>query len=303
MYITRNTTHLVLGLTLSAALVGTQAIPAFAADSTTSTPQVTLAVSTLKVSNMGASVVLRGKHLDGIKTAKLSGKSLTMKSRSSTSIKLVFPAAKNYKTTTKSLKLTISKGYKSPKSKTVKIKYVTNTAVGRQMNYAMRHISSKNSSYPYFKDNNCQNFVSQTLKARGWSQSKSWYAKSRTSYSMSFIRVMTFHKLITTKAAYKKRVKILGTDSQATRAKVHVGDLVFAYWNKKKTFRWNHVMIVSKITKSKSGHINIYMAGNTLNLSYRSLDKLKKSTRDYYGSGKNDYIKLYKPTFQFVKVR
>lgn len=172
------------------------------------------------------------------------------------------------------------------------------------MTYSFAYTHKRNPKYISIKDANCQNFVSQALRARGWKMNSTWNTRGGWKLTNSWVNVEYFWREIK-KKKYANRVDFIGFDSKANRAKVKVGDLVFADWNaKKKSWRkYDHIMMVSKITTDTDGHINIFMVGNTRNQKFRDLDKLSSSPKNFWGNGAKDYITIVNPDFSFVSVK
>lgn len=158
-----------------------------------------------------------------------------------------------------------------------KVEEVTGTAVSAvastpaiqaQLDYALTHWNNYNTAD--FGDLNsvggdCQNFVSQSLLARGWTMDDEWYSQdggedwgAPWGYVPAFDEYLRAHpELGATEASLDER------------STIKIGDIVMFDWEGNGAL--DHVQIVSSIT-TVDGVIKIGMAGHNTDTDYRDLD-------------------------------
>ena len=141
-------------------------------------------------------------------------------------------------------------------------------AIQAQLDYALAHWNNYNTEQ--FGDLNpvggdCQNFVSQSLLARGWTMDAEWYSEdggddwgAPWGYVPAFDEYLRAHpELGATEASLDER------------STIKIGDLVMFDWEGDGAL--DHVQIVSSIT-TLEGVITIGMAGHNTDSDYRDLD-------------------------------
>ena len=141
-------------------------------------------------------------------------------------------------------------------------------AIQAQLDYALAHWNNYN--LEQFGDLNpvggdCQNFVSQSLLARGWTMDAEWYSQdagedwgSAWGYVPAFDEYLRAHpELGATQASLDER------------STIKIGDVVMFDWEGNGAL--DHVQIVSSIT-TVDGEIKIGMAGHNIDTDYRDLD-------------------------------
>jgi hypothetical protein len=150
--------------------------------------------------------------------------------------------------------------------------YRSLNAVDKQMAYAFTHwnlFSSKR--FGYITDNDCVNFTSQTLLARGWKQSSQWFDRGAAVRSKLPIASTTWVSSTAMSNWLHKRTDLavhLGYN-QADRDRVVVGDIVQFNWDSKKhPGVWQHTGVVSKVVTMANGHHDIYYVAHTNNSKY-----------------------------------
>lgn len=146
--------------------------------------------------------------------------------------------------------------------------YSAVTPVDSQMQYAFEHWDDYNviawGDYnPLGGD--CANFVSQTLIARGWTQTDTWHNNGGSASSAwSYVPAMD---------NWLKSDESLGVTrlSDEQRDQVKVGDVAVFDWTG--TGRRDHVMIVSDVVPAADGSIDIKLIGHNVDFDYRDLDE------------------------------
>ncbi|WP_166806372.1 amidase domain-containing protein [Cryobacterium serini] len=145
---------------------------------------------------------------------------------------------------------------------------VVSAAVTAQVDYLLAHWSVENynlAEWGVLGENDCVNFASQAMIARGWTMDAVWSsAKNGNAYdSTAAWRSSTaFMKYI----AQTGKATAL-TDQQ--RDQVKVGDIAQFDWDN--TGDRDHTGIVTKVEKV-GDTVSIFFAGHTLDSDYRSVD-------------------------------
>lgn len=144
--------------------------------------------------------------------------------------------------------------------------YRTLTAVDRQLEYAFAHWDSYNTVY--FGDFNawggdCQNFVSQTLVARGWAVTDEWFNDAQEDWAPAFVHVPSFDEWLAEHPEYGAvRMGIESIDQ------VKIGDVVLFDWEGDGSL--DHAQVVSGV-ETVDGKTEVYMVGHNLDSTYRSI--------------------------------
>lgn len=141
--------------------------------------------------------------------------------------------------------------------------YVPDPRVTAQIGYVLAHWQNYNSGvYGVIAGNDCVNFTSQSLIARGWTMDADWnFAAGQ--YSAAWAGSTAFAAYL---AAHPERATAL-TDAQ--RAEVKVGDIVQFDWDR--SGDRDHTGIVTRVESTATG-IEIFYAGHTNDTDYRLVD-------------------------------
>ncbi|MET0955896.1 MAG: amidase domain-containing protein [Cryobacterium sp.] len=138
--------------------------------------------------------------------------------------------------------------------------------VQAQLDYALTYWSDYNTAeYGVVDGNDCVNFTSQSLVARGWAMDEDWYTSGTGSdfdFSSPWVSSTAFMNYL----ADSGRATAL-TDDQ--RDQVKLGDVVQFDWDN--SGDRDHTAIVSRIEGS-GDDIVIYYAGHTDDSDYLSVD-------------------------------
>ncbi|MEY4390742.1 MAG: hypothetical protein RLZZ400_485 [Actinomycetota bacterium] len=135
--------------------------------------------------------------------------------------------------------------------------------VRAQMLYVnARWQTTSNSNYMYIESNDCANFASQTLVARGLKPDSRWN-------QVNFIPTRAWVSA-TALNEYLRTLPGVRQLSNGQRDRVKIGDLVFFDWDR--SGDRDHVGIVSHIQQQVDGTYRIYYAGHTSHTLYRSVD-------------------------------
>jgi hypothetical protein len=151
----------------------------------------------------------------------------------------------------------------------------TYTSVGgrdAEMAYAFTHWNLTSSKrFGYITDNDCANFTSQSLLARGWKQSSQWFDSGAAVKSKLPIASSTWVSSTAMSNWLHKRPDLavhLGYN-QAERDQVVVGDIVQFNWDSKKNPGvWQHTAVVSQVVTMPNGHHDIYYVAHTNNTDH-----------------------------------
>ena len=140
---------------------------------------------------------------------------------------------------------------------------IANPSVRDQLAYADAHWQTRaNPSFMYIDSNDCANFVSQTLAARGLVQDKTWNQVDQVP-TRAWVSASALNDYV---LGLPGTVQL--TDGQ--RDQVKLGDLVFFDWDR--SGDRDHVGVVNYIQKQADGSIRIYYAGHTSHKHFRSVD-------------------------------
>ncbi|WP_382309279.1 amidase domain-containing protein [Herbiconiux sp. UC225_62] len=146
--------------------------------------------------------------------------------------------------------------------------YEIQTPVDSQMNYAFTYWKDYNmEEWGQFPDNDCGNFVNQSMLARGWTQSDDWFSEYTTTgdYSLSWIRGNEMD------AYYASRPDTTRLEL-TQRDQVKVGDVVMFDWDPQNDNGVDHTMMVSQVVPNLDGSVAIKLVGHTVDAQYRDLD-------------------------------
>lgn len=142
-------------------------------------------------------------------------------------------------------------------------KPATDKSVKRQLDYVNRRWNTRdNSDYVYIQGNDCANFASQTLVARGYKTSWLWSHKDMLP-TATWVRATLLN-------SYLRSLPGVESIGDGRRDRVKLGDLVFFDWDRSGDS--DHVGIVNLIQKQADGSIRIFFAGHTSHKHYRSVD-------------------------------
>lgn len=135
--------------------------------------------------------------------------------------------------------------------------------VSNQLDYVDAHWQTRiNDTYTYITDNDCANFASQTLAARGLEQTAIWNQRDKIP-TTAWVSATALN-------AYLRGVNGVKRLDADERQKVKLGDLVFFDWDKSGDS--DHVGVVNNIQKQADGTVRIFYAGHTSHKHYRSVD-------------------------------
>jgi hypothetical protein len=139
----------------------------------------------------------------------------------------------------------------------------TDAGVNAQLRFADANWKTTfNSKYLYISSNDCANFASQTLVARGLPQSATWNQKNKLP-THAFVSATYLKKYLLSQPDVREL-----TDGQ--RAQVKLGDLVFFDWNRSGDS--DHVGVVNFIQKAADGSVQIFFAQHSDSKQFDSVD-------------------------------
>ncbi|MGR0320642.1 amidase domain-containing protein [Agromyces sp. ZXT2-3] len=135
-----------------------------------------------------------------------------------------------------------------------------------QLDYALEYWSDYNvEEWGVLEGNDCVNFTSQALVARGWSQTDEWYhGGDPYSSSASWRSSTAMHEWL---AAHPELATPL---DDADRDRVQLGDVVQFDWDR--SGDRDHTGIVTRIERGDDGEVRIAFAGHTKDSDYRDVD-------------------------------
>ncbi|MGN6744335.1 MAG: amidase domain-containing protein [Amnibacterium sp.] len=152
---------------------------------------------------------------------------------------------------------------------TLTFRYSATNRRDKQMAYAFAHWNDTTSArYGYIPDNDCADFASQTLAARGWRQSSQWYdrgAAARTKRPVASAPWISSTAMSTWLRSRPDLATHLSW-ARAQRVQAVVGDVVQFDWDSKKyPGVWQHTGIVSKVVALPNGDHAISYVAHTNN--------------------------------------
>jgi hypothetical protein len=142
--------------------------------------------------------------------------------------------------------------------------YVPDPKITAQIAYVLAHWQDYNTdAYGSISGNDCVNFTSQSLIARGWAMDADW-SYSSGQYSTAWASSTAFAAYLT---AHPERATPL---TAAQRTDVKVGDIVQFDWDN--SGDKDHTGVVTRVESTATG-VQIYYAGHTNDTDYRSVDE------------------------------
>jgi hypothetical protein len=140
--------------------------------------------------------------------------------------------------------------------------WTVQSRVDRQMRYAFLNWNdSASARYGYLPGNDCANFTSQTLRARGWRTGAAWYDKGQGSWSGTWVSSTAMSHWLARRADLATHLGYRQRDD------VRVGDIVQFNWEGVSTW-WDHTAVVSKVVVLPNGRHDIYYVAHTNNTRY-----------------------------------
>jgi hypothetical protein len=161
---------------------------------------------------------------------------------------------------------------------TLTFRYFSTSRLDKQMAYAFAHWNDTASArYGYIRDNDCANFTSQTLAARGWKPSSQWYDKGPATRTRLPLATATWVSSTAMSNWLHSRPDLathLGY-ARADRVQAVVGDIVQFDWDAKKyPGVWQHTGVVSRVTVLPNGDHAIEYVAHTNNNRYGNVQWL-----------------------------
>jgi hypothetical protein len=141
--------------------------------------------------------------------------------------------------------------------------YVPDPRITAQIDYVLAHWQDYNTAdFGVIRGNDCVNFTSQSLLARGWAMDADW-SYTAGKHSTAWASSTAFAAYL---AAHPERATPLADDQ---RADVKVGDIVQFDWDR--SGDRDHTGIVTRVEATDSG-VEIFYAGHTMDTQYHSVD-------------------------------
>ncbi len=154
------------------------------------------------------------------------------------------------------------------------LEYALLSGVDRQLNYVLRYWKTYNPAYEVVADNDCVDFASQALLARGWGQTSPWTHDADDVYDSGDAWLSSTAMRDWLSGAPERATAL--TDDQ--RASVRLGDLVQFDWDA--SGDRDHTGTVTSIA-TVGGRTKIGFAGHTNDSDYRDVDDA--ITKDHPG--------------------
>lgn len=201
-------------------------------------------------------------NLAGVQVAGVAVANLVV--LSDTQARFVLPNAIDYQPKTAAITLT-AKSDARPRATGLTFEYKVADRVDREMAYAFQNWNAySNRTFGYLSGNDCANFASQTLLARGWKRSAQWFNFGPGDWSGTWVSSTALSTWL------KHRPDLATKLTYAQRDAVTVGDVVQFRWpgHSKSYTSWEHTGIVSKVVVLPNGRHDIYYVAHTLNRQY-----------------------------------
>ena len=214
----------------------------------------------------GETVTFTGEGLDDVSSVVFGGVAATsVTAVAHNQLQVVAPAALDYAVGAVSVTAASEEG--EVIASAANYDYQVVTPVDAQMQYAFAHWQDYNDEvWGTFPDNDCGNFVNQTLIARGWVQTDEWYSEWNTTgdFSDSWARGPAMDAFFASQTDRATRLSL------EQRAQAKVGDVVMFDWDPANENGVDHTMLVSKVDAATGA---ISMVGHTIDAQYRDLDQ------------------------------
>ncbi|MCU1404831.1 MAG: hypothetical protein JWQ43_1134 [Glaciihabitans sp.] len=268
---TRHLTALAAMLVVAGTVAGCSGPPATgdapASSDAPAAPAVTgLSVATGSVSG-GTEVTITGTGLDTVSGVTFGANpASTVTAVSAKELHVTTPVAANFAVGPVDVAIVAGDAAAVPSGST--FEYTDVTPVDAQMTYLLTHWQNRNvDEYGSYGDNDCVNFTSQSLIARGWEQTADWNHTANSdgthSYSSAWISSTSMKKYFTA----HPELAVALTDDQ--RDQVVIGDIVQFDWDN--SGDRDHTGVVSRIEGTGADRV-ISFAGHSLDSDYRSVD-------------------------------
>jgi hypothetical protein len=218
----------------------------------------------------GTAVTITGTGLSGVRSVRV-GSTVVGASAHADSVTFTAPSAPDFLQASERVVLRSGSGATLG---TTTFRYRTTDGVDRELAYVLKYWKHYNPAWEALGDNDCVDFTSQALLQRGWKQQGDWVHADAVLDSGAAWRSSTAFR------DFMEEHPELGTPlTDQQRSKVKLGDVVQFDWDR--SGDRDHTGVVTRITKSKDGHIQIYFAGHTNDSDYRSVDTA--ITKDHPG--------------------
>ncbi|MET0449612.1 MAG: amidase domain-containing protein [Aeromicrobium sp.] len=210
-------------------------------------------------------VVMTGTNLTNLAGVYVAGTAVTnLTVLSPTQARFVLPNATDYQAKVAKVTLTAWSDRKA-RATPLTFEYRVTNRLDRQMAYAFQHWNvTSNKTFGYLSGNDCANFASQTLLARGWKREAAWFNYGSGRWSGTWVSSTALSTWL------KKRPDLVTPLRYAQRDQVAVGDIVQFRWpgHAKSYTSWDHTGVVSKVVVLPNGRHDVYYVAHTLNRQY-----------------------------------
>ncbi|WP_375389538.1 amidase domain-containing protein [uncultured Amnibacterium sp.] len=208
---------------------------------------------------------MTGTNLLNLAGVQVAGAPVTnLVVQSPTLARFVLPNAADYQAKVARLTLTAYSD-RVARATPLSFTYKVTNRLDRQMAYAFQYWNvSSNRTFGYLSGNDCANFTSQTLLARGWKRSAAWFNYGAGRWSGTWVSSTALSRWL------KKRPDLVTPLTYSQRDRVAVGDIVQFRWpgHPKSYTSWDHTAVVSKVVVLANGRHDVYYVAHTLNRQY-----------------------------------
>jgi hypothetical protein len=227
----------------------------------------------------GTTITLDGTNLAAVASATVGGQPATVLSATPEAVTITAPPAAGYAEGTVAIDVFDAAGASVPVDLTpattladlgvkgaqpaaLTFSYGPDATITAQSDYLLRHWSDYNPDYMTLGGNDCVNFTSQGLVARGWPMDAEWWYAGGGS-SPAWISSTAFAAYL---GAHPERATYLGGD----RSGVKIGDVVQFDWDD--SGDRDHTTTVTRVDHTADG-VKVYVAGHTKDSDFWDVDE------------------------------
>lgn len=236
----------------------------------TPTPTVPLPVVATINKHVGHTALSRTATITGTQFTNLAGVQVAgtpapnLKVLSPTRATFTLPNAIDYQPKTARITVTAWSD-RTPRATPFTFQYKADSRLDKQMAYAFKNWNAySNRTFGYLSGNDCANFASQTLLARGWKRTAQWFNYGPGNWSGAWVSSTALSSYLSSRPDLATRL------NYRQRDQVAVGDIVQFRWpgHSKKYSAWEHTAVVSKVVVLPDGTHDVYYVAHTLNRQY-----------------------------------
>ncbi|MET0725035.1 MAG: amidase domain-containing protein [Leifsonia sp.] len=227
----------------------------------------------------GTNITIAGANLAGVASATVGGQPAVVVSTTPDSVTIAAPAAPRYAEGTVAIDVFTADGTPVPVDLTpattladlgapgavapaLTFSYLPDEHIVAQTAYVLSHWTDYNPDFISLDGNDCVNFTSQGLLARGWTMDGEWWYNAGAT-SAPWVSSTAFSAYL---SAHPERATYLGDN----RVDVKVGDVVQFDWDRSGDL--DHTTTVTRVDHTDNG-VKVYVAGHTKDSDFWDVDE------------------------------